>query len=97
MLHDFTYVACGLHAILDQAIEQLWYHWNYTVFVCTTHGYQSNLTITLASAHNSPTVDYTFGRPCPQVCEAQENALTWALIYIDSVRGYRIRDIHYFD
>ena len=39
LLHDFTYAACGLHAILEQTIEQLGYVWDYDGHQYTTHGH----------------------------------------------------------
>jgi hypothetical protein len=98
VLHDFTYAACGLQAILEQAIDRLGYPWDYDGHLgqYTTHGHQYCLKITQNSDINNPTVGYIYGRPCPRRCEARESALAWALHYIDNDRGYTIRDIQYY-
>ncbi|XP_066374369.1 uncharacterized protein [Miscanthus floridulus] len=97
LLNNYTYAACGLQAILEQAIEQLGYCCDYDGYVDTTGGYQYRLKLTLELASKSLAVGYIYGQPCLRVCEARESALMWALKYIDIDRRYTIRDIHYYD
>ena len=62
LLHDYTYAACGLQAILDQAIEQLGYSWEYNnghYGQHTTEGHQYSLKITNGATGHS--VDDIFG------------------------------------
>ena len=95
VLHDITYVASGLSAILDQAIERLRYDWEYctgNLGQHTTTGRQFCMRFT--NGANGRSVGYIYGRPCHQSFEAQESAIVRTLAFIDSC-GYRIRDINY--
>jgi hypothetical protein len=53
LLNNYTHVACGLEAILEQAIEQLGYYWKYDGCVDTAGGHQYRLKLTQELASNS--------------------------------------------
>ena len=95
VLHDSTYAALGLSAILDQAMERLRYDWEYytrNLGQHTTVGRQ--FCIRFTNGANGCSVGYIYGRPCRRSFEARESAIVRALAFIDSC-GYRIRDINY--
>jgi hypothetical protein len=95
MLHDSTYAALGLSAILDQATQRLGYDWEYctgNLGQHTTAGCQFYIRIT--NSANGRSVGYIYGRLCHWSFEAWMSAIIWALAFIDSC-GYRIRDINY--
>ena len=83
-LQDLTYAACGFWAILDQAMEQLGYDWDFyngNLGQLTTEGRQYCIRITNRGSGHS--VGYIFGRPFVRYCEARESALIRALDFID--------------
>ena len=95
VLHDSTYAALGLSAILDQATERLGYDLEYctgNLSQHTTAGRQFYIRFT--NGANDRSVGYTYGRPCHRSFEARESAIVWALAFIDSC-GYRFCDINY--
>jgi len=94
-LHDCTYAICGFAAILDQAIEQLGYDWDYDGHLgqYTTEGWQCALKLT--DAANGRSVGYIYGRSRLWRCEPRESAVIRALSYIDDDCGYKIKDIHF--
>ena len=94
-LQDLTYAACGLWAVLDQAMEQLGYDCDFcngNLDQLTVEGRQYCIRIT--NRGNGRLVRYIYGRPFFQYCEARESALIRALDFIDT-SGYIICDINY--
>ena len=95
VLHDNTYAALGLSAILDQAMEILSYDWEYctgNLSQHTTVGCQFSIRFT--NWDNDRSVGYIYGYPSHQSFEARESAIVQALAFIDGC-GYRICDINY--
>ena len=95
VLQDLTYATCGLCAVLDQAIEQLGYDWDFcngNLGQLIIEGRQYCIRITNRGSGCS--VGYIYGRPFFRYCEARESALIRALDFIDT-SGYIIRDIIY--
>ena len=95
VLHDSTYAALGLLAIVDQATERLGYDYEYytrNLVQHTTIGRQ--FCIRFTNGANGRSVGYIYRRPCHRSFEARESAIVRALAFIDSC-GYRIRDINY--
>ena len=94
MLHDLTYAACGLAAVLDQATYQLGYDWDFCAHLGqqTTEGRQYCIRFTDLDSGRS--VGYIYGRVFLRPCEGRESAIIRALTFIDS-SGYLIRDINY--
>ena len=94
-LHDSTYVALGLSAILDQATERLGYDWEYYTRNHRQHTIVVHqFCIRFTNGANGCSVGYIYGRSWHQSFEAQESAIIRALAFIDSC-GYRIHDINY--
>ena len=95
VLHDSTYAALSLLAILDQATEKLGYDWEYYIGNLgqhTTTGCQ--FCIRFTNGADGCSIGYIYGRPCHQSFEARESAIVRALAFIDSC-GYKICDINY--
>ena len=82
---DLTYAACGLWAVLDQAMEQLGYDCDFC---------NENLDQLTIEGCQYYIVVYIYVRPFFRYCEARENALIRTLDFIDT-SGYIIRDINY--
>ena len=94
-LQDLTYAACGLWVVLDQAMEQLGYDWDFcneNLGHLTIEGRQYCIRITNRGSGRS--VGYIYDRPFFRYYEAWESALIRALDFID-ISGYIIRDINY--
>jgi hypothetical protein len=98
LVYDFTYVACGMQAILTQAIERLGYAWDYVEDLGqrTSTGIQYCVRFRQNRVINNPIVGYIYGIPCLRRCEARESVLVRALHYIDNDHDYTIRNIRYW-
>ena len=83
-LQDLTYAACGSWAVLDQAMEQLGYDWDFyngNIGQLTIEGRQYCIRITNRGSGRS--IGYIYGRPFFWYCEARESALIRALDFIE--------------
>jgi hypothetical protein len=94
-LQYLTHATCGLMAILDQAMEQLGYVWEFcngALGQLTTEGRQYYIRFT--NQGSGRLVGYTYGRPFNRPCEARQSAIIQVLSFVDA-SGYIIYDINY--
>jgi len=90
-----TFIVMSLQQILCQALERLGYLWYESRTPRTREGlYQTSIEVRSTPSPAVEPVFTIFGKSLPCRCEAMDNALIPALIFIDKRLGYKIGDVN---
>ena len=97
-MHDIfgnTFVAMSLEEILCQAVEQLGYYSTEEGPVHTREGlYQGSFQFRTTLDPTAEPMFTIYGKTLHRRCEAKDNALIRALIFIDQSLRYKIDDVN---
>jgi len=90
-----TFTVMSLQQILCQALERLGYLWYESRTPRTREGlYQTSIEVRSISSPAEEPMFTIYDKTLPCRCEAMDNALIPALIFIDKRLGYKIGDVN---